>query len=134
MTKAKVTPEGKLAGERIQRACELATGGAIDRTELAKRTKIKYSTLGNYEHGTRKLQIREARKIADATGVPAAYVLGLVDEQDMQLLRLPRETRMSLLQTITLIGQAGTALHENAPVVDPFAVAPAGAPKRAAPY
>jgi transcriptional regulator with XRE-family HTH domain len=96
-TTGKKTPEALLCGERIRAARESA---GIDRNELARRTKIGYSALGNYEQGLRELSIRAAKRIAKATGVPAAYLMGLIEEPDMELLQAPEGVRASFLQTL----------------------------------
>ena len=105
VTTEKKTEEGVLAGQRIKSVCR-ALG--IDRKELAKRTKIGYSTLGNYEQGIRELGINEAKRIEKATGAPAAYLMGLIDEEDMELLQAPRTVRQAALQMIRTL-RAGTA-------------------------
>lgn len=93
----KKTPEGILAGQRIRSVCRVL---GLDRKELAKRTKIGYSTLGNYEQGIRELGISEAKRIEKATGAPAAYLMGLIDEDDMELLQAPLAARQAALQMI----------------------------------
>lgn len=107
MPKEKKTDEALLAGQRIRSVCR---GLGIDRKELAQRTKIGYSTLGNYEQGLRELPIREAKRIEKATGVPAAYLMGLIDEDDMQLLRAPRAAREAALQMIKSVASAKAPL------------------------
>lgn len=97
MANGKKTPEATLAGVRIKEARRHAK---IDRRELERRTRIQYSTLGNYEQGLRELPIREAKLIEKATGIPAAYLLGVVDEADMELLRAPREFRVGLFHAL----------------------------------
>jgi len=105
-----------LAGERLKRALGIA---GIDRKELSRRTKVLYSTLGNYEHGTRKLPIRIARKIEAATKVPSAYLMGLIDEMDMEILMMPREAREGFLKTIKAMQKEGVTSASH-----PFQKAP----------
>lgn len=98
--KGKKTVEGVLCGQRIAEARKGAPGGPMNLNELAARTKIGASTLGNYEQGTRKLPIRAAKAVQKATGYPAAYLMGLVDEGDRDLLMASPEARKSLLEAI----------------------------------
>jgi transcriptional regulator with XRE-family HTH domain len=93
--KGKKTPEAVLCGERLKEA-----RAALSQSELARRLKILPSTLGNYEQGLRKLPIRLAKAVQKETGVPAAYVMGLIDEADRDLLMAPDGARLALLQAI----------------------------------
>ena len=103
VAKDKVTPEGRLAGERIKRAMAIATGGPFNQTQFADLVKIPYSRLGNYIQGTRRLPIHEAKKIERSVGIPAAYLMGLVDDDDMQLLRAPKSTRAAVIRMLNEI-------------------------------
>lgn len=112
----KKTDEAVLAGERIRSVCR-ALG--IDRKELARRTKIGYSTLGNYEQGLRELGIHEAKRIEKATGAPAAYLMGLIDEEDMELLRAPRAVRQAALQMIRTLAAGAAPDGPSRPFLPP---------------
>lgn len=116
MASGKKTAESVLAGQRVKDACRKA---GIDRTELSKRTGIEYSTLGNYEQGTRELPIRAALAIERATDVPAAYIMGLVDEDDMELLRAPRAARKALLEAVSSLAHAATMPPKSIPPFRP---------------
>lgn len=114
----KVTLEGRQVGDRIRRAMKLAKGGEIIQAELARRTGIRSSTLGNYIQGTRRLPIREARRIEHAIGVPAAFILTVLDEADIPLLTAPkgaREAMLKLLETLSKSNDPFEKHQENPP-------------------
>jgi transcriptional regulator with XRE-family HTH domain len=95
--KGKKTPEAVLCGARVR---EARTRAQLSQSELARKLKMLPSTLGNYEQGLRKLPIRVAKGIQRETGVPAAYVMALIDEADRDLLMAPGEARLALLAAI----------------------------------
>jgi transcriptional regulator with XRE-family HTH domain len=95
MGKGKKTAEAVLCGQRMREA-----RGDRSQSEFAKLLGILPSTLGNYEQGLRKLPIRLAVRAQQATGVPAAYLMGLVDEADRDLLMAPNGARAALLSAI----------------------------------
>src|SRR5579871_1324338 len=79
----KITEEARLAGERLRHALRIV---AISRSELSRRLNMAHpSTVGNYTRGIRTLPIDVAKRIDAVTGIPAAYLMGLVDETDMEL-------------------------------------------------
>jgi transcriptional regulator with XRE-family HTH domain len=117
----KVTDEGRVVAERIRRALQLARDGPITQAELARRTELPYSRLGHYAQGTRRLPIREAKLIGAATGIPAAFLMGLVDEPDMELLRLPRAARLAMLQMHASMTAQGP---KNQPQASPEPLSP----------
>lgn len=100
----KVTVEAKLSGDRIRIGMRLAKDGPINQAELSRRTGIGSSTLGQWIQGKRHLPIHAARRIEGAIGVPAAFLMGLIDEQEMELLRLPQKTRAALLALLASMG------------------------------
>lgn len=97
MSQSKKTQDATLAGERIKRAYEI-TGW--DRAKLAEKSEILYSTIGNYEQGTRMLPVWQARRMGDLMGIPPAFLVGLVDEDDMELLRASADVRRGFLSVI----------------------------------
>ena len=94
----KITDEGRTSAERIKWAMRHARGGALNQTGLAEATGLPYSRLGHYVQGTHRLPIREAKLIEHATGIPAAYLMGLVDDLDRDLLMVPKDKRALLLE------------------------------------
>lgn len=114
MPTEKKTAEAVLAGQRIRSVCRVL---GITQKDLSDRSKIGYSRLGNYMQGSRELPIREAKRIEHATGVPAAYLLGVVDEDDMELLRAPRAARQAALQMIRTLGGVPPEIERAAPFV-----------------
>jgi len=90
----------------------IARDGPLNQTQLAALSKIGNSTLGMYIQGKRKLPIWVARRLENAMGVPAAFLMGLIDEEDIELLRLPRAARTALLQ---LHASVSTAANKSPP-------------------
>lgn len=95
VAKGKKTPENLISGQRLREA-----RGDRSQSEFAKLLGISPSRLGNYEQGTRKLPIRLAARAQQAIGIPAAYLIGLVDEADRELLMAPSGVRAALLSAI----------------------------------
>lgn len=58
-------------------------------TEISQETGISYSTLGNYNQGTRTPNAKNAQILADYFGVSIPYLLGL---DDTPTLVNPRDT------------------------------------------
>jgi transcriptional regulator with XRE-family HTH domain len=116
----KKTPEAILSGQRIREVCRAA---GIDLKELARRSRIGYSTLSNYRQGLREVPIRAAQRIQKVTGVPAAYVLGVISESDMELLEAPPGVRAALLEAIRQFHAA--TRPPGLPVPAPHSVNPA---------
>lgn len=105
--KQKVTPEGLLAGQRIV-AARNAKGWSQDRLHQEAITRIGPGKLGarqvgNWEQGTRQPGIRESKYLAEVLDEPAAFLLGLVDETDRQLLKLDLALKEALLKTIAAV-------------------------------
>lgn len=119
VAQTKKTDEGILAGERIRRAYEL-TG--LDRIQLSAKSKILYSTIGNYENGSRRLPIRHAKMMAAVFRLPAAFLMGLIDEEDMEILRAPKKARDGFLATLRAFS-GGNASTPAEPRSSPFAAA-----------
>lgn len=99
-----------MSGRRIREARDHAVGGALTRAQLASKAKLTVSRLGNYEQGTRKLPISVAKAMQRVTGFPAAYLMGLIDEADRDLLMAPSDARASLLRAIK---QLSDPLHRT---------------------
>ena len=116
----KITDEGRLIAERIRRAMQLARDGPLTQAQLARRAQIPNSRLGHYTQGTRRLPVREAKRLEAATGIPAAFLMGLVDEPDMRLLQLPRVARIAMLQMHASMVQT----QKTQPVPSPEPVTP----------
>jgi transcriptional regulator with XRE-family HTH domain len=95
---AKKTQEGVLAGERI-RAARVAKGWSQDDLADATNGKLGGRRIGNWEQGTREVGIQEGKILQDALGEPAAYLMGLIDEVDRELLALSSEAKKALLAT-----------------------------------
>lgn len=110
------------AGKRIRLARELADH--MSRDELAALAKIGLSRLGNYEQGLRTLPIPVARQIELATGVPAAFLMGLIDEEEMRLLKAHRSLRRG---PVALIPASASAKKTESPFRDTRA--PASRPR-----
>lgn len=99
---------GKKTAENLKSGKRLADARrAKDFTleQLAKLVGTSASRLGNYEQGTRKLPLSVARACGAALGVSAAYLMGVVDEDDNDVLMLPSAVRVHLLQAIRKLQQ-----------------------------
>jgi transcriptional regulator with XRE-family HTH domain len=104
--KQKKTPEAVRAGQRILAVLKLV---GITRRELANKTGLDYQRIGNYVQGTRELPIAGAQAIEAATKVPAAYVMGLIDDGDRELLSLPEATRRAFLEAVHTLSPGSNA-------------------------
>lgn len=98
-SRLKKTSEGVLAGQRIRAARE-AKNLSQDALSAATGGKLGGRRIGNWEQGTREVGILEARILATALEEPAAYLMGLVDDVDRELLKLPLEVKKHLLQAV----------------------------------
>ena len=65
--------------------------------ELARRAGLGASTLGNYIQGTRELGIRESLALSRVLAVPAAYLLGVVDDLERDVLMTTAEQQQGFL-------------------------------------
>lgn len=74
-TKAKLADELKLLGAVLQRARERA---GIKQSELAARLAVPASYLSKIENGTRRLDVIEFIRIAEAIGVDAGALIAEV--------------------------------------------------------
>lgn len=97
VTQPKKTREALLSGQRLRKARERM---GLSRDALGKIVKLGGSTIGNWEQGLRQLGPGEALKLSGALHVPAAYLMGVVDEDDMELLQAPKNMRQALLATL----------------------------------
>lgn len=82
----------KLARDQLQMTqatLSEATGGTLAEKRIA-----------NWEQGTREPGIREAIILGKALKQPPAFLLGLVDEIDRDMLTLPVETKVALLSAL----------------------------------
>lgn len=117
----KVTAEGKLAGDRIKHAMKIAPNGPYTQASLARLTGIGSSTLGQYIQGKRKLQIWVAKRLQDKIRIPAAYLMGLIDETDMELLMAPAPVRKAWLEVLRSMAPKPTGVTASIPSEDgPF--------------
>lgn len=91
----KKTDEALLSGQRVKEA-----RGDRSQSAFAHQLRITPSALGNYEQGLRKLPQSVAKAIQRETGIPAAYLLGLISEADRDLLMAPPGVRGAFLQAI----------------------------------
>jgi transcriptional regulator with XRE-family HTH domain len=87
--------EAQAAGARIRSS---RIGKGWSRRELAEATQsLSISRIGNYEQGLREVGIQEARILEKVMDVPAAYLLGVVSEEEaaiLSALRLINKTRI----------------------------------------
>lgn len=111
VAKGKKTDEALFSGQRVKEA-----RGDRSQAEFARQLRITPSALGNYEQGTRKLPQRVAKAIQRETSIPAAYLLGLITEDDRDLLMAPEATRRAFLQTIRSLQSATLIPFERPPV------------------
>lgn len=93
--KGKKTAEALLSGQRVKEA-----RGDRSQSDFAKQLRITPSALGNYEQGLRKLPQSVAKAVQRETSIPAAYLLGLISEEDRDLLMAPTGVRAAFLQAI----------------------------------
>lgn len=85
-----------IAGRRVA-AVRKAKKWTLANLSDATNGDLTPSRISNYELGTRELGIREAILLANALKAPAAYLMGLCDDIDRELLQLPAETKLALL-------------------------------------
>lgn len=102
---SKKTAEAVKAGLRIREA-RAAHHWSLDQLAEQTRGRLSASRIGNYEQGLRELGIAEAYILADALGQPAAYLMGLITEQERDLLCLPADARAGLLLASRAMGRA----------------------------
>lgn len=95
VAKGKKTAEALLSGQRVKEA-----RGDRSQADFARNLRITPSALGNYEQGLRKLPQAVAKGIQRETSIPAAYLLGLISEEDRDLLMAPSGVRTAFLQAI----------------------------------
>ena len=76
-TKAKLAPELRILGEVLVRARERAK---LKQSDLAARLGLPASYLSKIESGTRRLDVIELIRIAEAMGVDAAEIVREVRE------------------------------------------------------
>jgi transcriptional regulator with XRE-family HTH domain len=88
----KKTPDALLCGQRLKEY-----QGRLSQEAYAAKLNMLSSTLGNYLQGIRTLGIYEAKIAGAALGVPAAYLLGVIDETDRDILMAPKEKKMLIL-------------------------------------
>lgn len=93
---SKKTAEALRSGARL-RAARNALHHSRDVIAELTGGKISASRLGNYEQGLRELGIAEAEILAPVLHEPAAYLMGLIDEKQRDLLKLPKEAREALM-------------------------------------
>lgn len=108
----KKTAEAVLCGERI-RACMTHKGWI--QTDLARESGLTYTRIGNYLQGLRELPIREANLLGATLGVPAAYLLGVIDDLDKVVLMATDEQKRSFL---TLLGNDAPDKHRLKPATE----------------
>lgn len=72
-------------------------GKGWTQVELASEAGLLNSRVGNYIQGLRELPIREAKALGAALNVPAAYLFGVVDEIDRDVLAAPLEKKKHFL-------------------------------------
>jgi transcriptional regulator with XRE-family HTH domain len=92
----KKTAEALTAGKRIRDARD-DLDLSLEQLEEKTGRRLSASRIGNYEQGLRELGIAEAHILAAALGQPAAYLMGLIDEQERDLLLLPPAARAAFL-------------------------------------
>jgi transcriptional regulator with XRE-family HTH domain len=93
---SKKTAEAIRAGGRIRDARD-KLGLSLDRLESLMGGKLSASRIGNYEQGLREVGIAEAKILSPVLQQPAAYLMGLVDEDDRDLLMLAAAVKRGLL-------------------------------------
>lgn len=121
----KITDEAKLSGDRLQAAIE---GIGLSQTEFAKEFGMLQSTISNYVQGIRHLPVRAAKRFEKRLKTPAAYLMGVVDELDMELLKLPKEVRAAMLRMhATSVGREPSDPESQA---SPFPKDPLGTVRR----
>jgi transcriptional regulator with XRE-family HTH domain len=99
-------PYAVIAGRRIRASRE-----ALDMTQeqLAKATggKLSATRIANYEQGTRELNIQPAIILGEALRQPPAYIIGLIDDLDRDILLFPAEAKMGLIRTLSAMAKTG---------------------------
>jgi transcriptional regulator with XRE-family HTH domain len=95
----KKTDEALRCGQRIRVAME---SKGWTQAELARQSGLQPSRVGNYLQGLRELGIRESLSLAHVLKVPAAYLLGVVDDLDRDVLMTTAEQKHGFL---ALLGQ-----------------------------
>lgn len=106
------TQEAVRAGN-ILRMTREALG--LSRQELSDRTGgvLGPSRIGNYEQGLRELGIMEAELLARVLGTKAAYLMGLITDQEHQLLKLPHEVHSAMLLASEAMQSTGSQKQER---------------------
>lgn len=105
------------AGARIRAARE-ARNLSVKNLSQATDGVLTPSRISNYEQGLRELPIDAAEKLARALETPAAYLMGLIDETDKELLSFPievRATTLSQLKATTVAAQQNSAEYTVSP-------------------
>lgn len=74
-------------GRRLKKQRE-----ARDMTQeaLAKLIGYRQSAVGNWEAGVRRIRHEEAEKLAEVLGLPSAYFLGAISEQEARVIQTIR--------------------------------------------
>lgn len=75
----------EIAGARIRQAREAA---GLERDDLAERIGVGYSTIANYEQGTRYPKPNHLSKLAKVLGMPVGYLSGLETDKQAEALLL----------------------------------------------
>lgn len=83
----------KIAGRRIKVARESLK---LRQEDVAKAIGVVTATVGNYEQGTREMTAEIAVKLSGILREHPAYLIGLADEIDREILNLPVESRMHI--------------------------------------
>lgn len=86
MAAGKKTPEGMTAGARIK-ACREGKGFTLKDLSKLISGALTGPGIGNYEQGTRKLNIRIARLLGRALEAHPAYLMGLLTEEEHRFLQ-----------------------------------------------
>jgi len=86
MSKAKKTAEALAAGERV-RSVRKAKGLSLAALSNLTGGVLSGSRIGNYEQGTRELDIAAARLIGRVTGAHPAYLMALLSDEEHRFLQ-----------------------------------------------
>lgn len=92
MAKGKKTAEGVEAGQRIKATRE-QLGWSLAYLSRQVNKALTGPAIGNYEQGTRKINMRIARLLGTAMGAHPAYLMGLLDEDEHRFLKALKPER-----------------------------------------
>ena len=70
---------------------ELRTNAGLSQSEFAKKMRVAQNTVSNWENGNRLLDSENINRICDYFGCTSDYLLGRVDEPNIEIKKVPSE-------------------------------------------